>query len=93
MTPLSDPLPTAVVAGDRLSRRIRVLDANSGEPIAYVAEADAAAGRVRRFAVEDGAFVREGNALKIIEEDRAIRFEWIDVADGVITAPAAEEEA
>jgi len=62
-------------SSDALASAMRVVDAKSGEAIAQVIEADADAGKLRRYAVEDGLLVREDNAFKIIDEDRAIRIE------------------
>lgn len=57
--------------------RLRVVDATTGDLIVKVIEADADAGRIVRYAVEDGALVRENDRFAIIEEDRAIRLEWL----------------
>ncbi|MEZ7273904.1 hypothetical protein NYF14_10585 [Sphingobium sp. 10 DY56-G10] len=56
---------------------IRVVDAETGERIDKVIFADADAGKVRRYAVEDGALVLEQDQFKVIEEDRPIRVEWL----------------
>ncbi|MGW8204402.1 hypothetical protein ACWGM0_17885 [Sphingomonas bisphenolicum] len=56
--------------------RIRVLDAETGALIAKVIEADAEAGRVVRYAVENGALVRDGDRYQTIEDERPIRIEW-----------------
>ncbi|MBA4092256.1 MAG: hypothetical protein C0494_16925 [Sphingobium sp.] len=56
--------------------RIRVLDAETGTLIAKVIEADAEAGRVVRYAVKNGALVRDGDRYQTIEEERPIRIEW-----------------
>lgn len=61
--------------------RLRIVDAETGEPIRKVIEADADKGKLIRFAVEDGALVREGDRFKMIEEDRAIRIEWADAGE------------
>ena len=57
--------------------RIRVVDADTGERIDKVLAADADAGTVRRYDVQNGALVREGDRYKVIEESRAIRIEWL----------------
>lgn len=56
--------------------RLRVVDAETGDLIAKVIEADAETGRVVRYAVEGGNLVREGDRMKVIEEERKIRIEW-----------------
>lgn len=71
---------TAIAAGetsDDVLRNIRVVDAATGEEIIRVISADAVAGTVTRFLVEDGNLVREGNAFATVTEERAIRIEWI----------------
>ena len=73
--------PTSVAFGSTPNEalsNIRVIDAITGEAIARVIAADSDAGKVSRYAVEDGNLVREGNAFKTIDEDRKIRIEWID---------------
>lgn len=60
-----------------LLAKIRVVDAATGERIDKVLFADAEAGQLRRYAVEDGGLVLENDRYKIIEEDRAIRIEWM----------------
>jgi hypothetical protein len=62
---------------------IRVVDVKTGETIEQVLEADVAAGKVTRYAVDGGNLVRIGDAFEIIEEDREIRIE-------AIAAPTAE---
>lgn len=57
--------------------KLRVIDADTGKAIAHVLEADARKGTVRRYDVEHGNFVREGSDLKVIEEERKVRLEWI----------------
>ncbi|MBB3910837.1 hypothetical protein [Sphingomonas desiccabilis] len=72
------PLPTHVAAGVSPEfAKLRVLDAETGKRIAHVLEADTEKGFVRRYAVEGGNFVREGSDLKVIEEERKVRLEWI----------------
>jgi hypothetical protein len=56
--------------------RLRVIDADTGDLIVKVLEADADAGHVVRFAVEGGALVRENDRFKTIDEERKIRIEW-----------------
>ncbi|WP_088183580.1 hypothetical protein [Sphingobium sp. Z007] len=58
--------------------RIAVVDAETGDRIEKVIQADADAGKVTRFVVEDGALVRDGNRYRTIEEERKIRIEWTD---------------
>jgi len=62
-------------------RRLRVVDAETGETIAKVQAADADAKSVTRLDVVDGNLVREGDAYRTITEDRAIRIEWTDAED------------
>ncbi|MBM3929148.1 MAG: hypothetical protein FJ335_11945 [Sphingomonadales bacterium] len=66
----TSPIATAA-AGDA----VRVIDAKTREEITHVIAADASAGKVTRYAVHDGNLVRDGDALKVIEEDRAIVIE------------------
>jgi hypothetical protein len=61
-----------------LLKRVRVIDASTGEPIERVIEADSEAGTVKRFAVENGNLVREDDHFKVIEEQRPIRIEIAD---------------
>ncbi|CCW20163.1 hypothetical protein EBBID32_45340 [Sphingobium indicum BiD32] len=56
--------------------RLRIIDAETGDLIEKVIEADADKGLVVRYLVEDGALVRDDNRFKTIEETRAIRIEW-----------------
>ena len=79
--------PTAIVAPSAVAfgttpnevlGNIRVVDAATGEAIARVIAADSDAGKVSRYAIDDGNLVREGNASKTIDENRKIRIEWID---------------
>ncbi|SEM62848.1 hypothetical protein SAMN05192583_0889 [Sphingomonas gellani] len=73
--------PSYVISGglpDDIARNIRVVDASTGETIPQVIEADAGAGTVRRYDVQDGNLVREKDAFKIVEEERKIRMEWIE---------------
>jgi hypothetical protein len=78
--PEARPVPTFVGRGGPELASLRVLDAETGKPIAHVLEADTEKGFVRRFAVEHGDFVREGSNFKVIEEDRKVRLEWIEGA-------------
>ena len=72
------PLPTHIAAGVTPDfAKLRVLDADTGKRITHVLEADTEKGTVRRYAVEHGSFVREGSDLKVIEEERKVRLEWI----------------
>lgn len=59
-----------------LCARLCVVDADTGELIAKVIEANAETGHVVRYAVEGGNLVREGDRMKVIEEERKIRIEW-----------------
>lgn len=71
---------TAIAAGetsDEVLRNIRVVDAATGEEIIRVISADAVAGTVTRFLVEDGNLVRKDDAFETVTEERAIRIEWI----------------
>ena len=75
------PVPTQAKAGVTPDfAKLRVIDADTGRAIAHVLEADAEKGTVRRYAVERGNFVREGSDLKVIEEERKVRFEWVEAA-------------
>jgi hypothetical protein len=75
------PLPTHIAAGVTPEfAKLRVLDADTGKRITHVLEADAEKGTVRRYAVEHGNFVRRGSDLKVIEEERKVRLEWIEGA-------------
>tara|TARA_B100000749_G_scaffold236133_1_gene194183 strand:- start:10 stop:309 length:300 start_codon:yes stop_codon:yes gene_type:complete len=65
-----------VTAVDVLAE-IRVVDVETGERIDKVIFADADAGKVCRYAVENGALVLEQDQFKVIEEDRPIRIEWL----------------
>jgi hypothetical protein len=56
--------------------RLRILDAETGDVIPKVIEADAEAGRVVRYELDGGALVRENDRFKTIEEDRKIRIAW-----------------
>lgn len=60
--------------------RIRVVDAATGEVISHVVAADADAGTLTVFKVQDGAFVRDGDDFALESQARAIRLEWIDAA-------------
>lgn len=60
-----------------LLANIRVVDADSGARIDKVIFADADAGKIRRYAVENGGLVIEDDRFVIIEEDRAVRIEWL----------------
>lgn len=73
--------PTSVAFGttpNEILANVRIVDAGTGEPIDRVISADSDAGKVSRYAIEDGNLVREGNAFKTVDEDRKIRIEWID---------------
>lgn len=60
-----------------LLAKIRVVDAATGERIEKVIMADEEAGKVRRYELANGGLVIEDDRPKIIEEDRAIRIEWL----------------
>lgn len=76
-------------ANDPLASSMSVVDTKTGEVIAQVIEADVATGKLRRYAIENGLLVREDNAFKVIDEDRAIRIDR--VAPVVIeTSPASD---
>ena len=92
--------PTMIVAGalpNDIARNLRVVDADSGETIERVLDADADAGTLRRHEVTDGNLVREGDSFRVVEEKRAIRIEWIEppIADegGTDGSPAPAGEA
>jgi len=57
-----------------------VVDAATGEVIPHVVAADADAGALTVFKVQDGAFVRDGDDFALEIQIRAIRLEWIDAA-------------
>ena len=93
MTEASAP-PRLFVAGgmpDDIAANLRVVDAKSGEAIAGVIEADAAAGRLTRYAMLDGNLVRNGDRFETIEERRQIRIEWI-VDPNKLPEPAGAEQ-
>jgi hypothetical protein len=72
------PLPTHVAVGVPPEfAKLRVVDAETGKRIDHVLEVDTDKGFIRRYAVEQGNFVREGSDLKVIEEERKVRLEWI----------------
>lgn len=86
---MKKPSPAAVAAPPKvvdvktspldLVRNVRVVDTATGEAIAKVISADADAGKLTRFDVDgEGNLVREKDTFKVIEEDRAIRIDWID---------------
>ena len=95
---------TAVAAAetsDDVLRNVRVVDAATGEEIIRVISADAVAGTVTRFLVEDGNLVRKDGAFETVTEDRAIRIEWIvppeaeaepDAGQPATSDPAAQED-
>lgn len=56
--------------------RLRIIDVETGERIDKVIEADVENGRIVRYAVENGALVRDGDRFQTIEEERKIRIEW-----------------
>ncbi|MBD8548004.1 hypothetical protein [Sphingomonas sp. CFBP 8760] len=73
--------PTSIDTGRVMERDdqrcLQVVDANTGEPVSGVIAADAIAGTVRRFEVENGNLVRDGDTFVIVDERRDIRIEWI----------------
>ncbi len=88
--------PTLIVAGgmpNDVAANLRVVDAGTGETIECVLDADAGTGTVRRYAVEDGNLVREGDSFKVVDEIRAIRIEWIDPPTANDDAVAPEGDA
>ena len=97
MTKPKSPAPPTAIASDALPNDIlanlRVVDAATGETIARVLEADCSTGNVRRYAIEDGNLVREGEAFKIVDETREIRIEWIEVPVDPTDAADAEVSA
>lgn len=66
----------AGISPPEINNNVRIVDAKSGDEIVKVIEADADKGKVRRFDVQDGNLVRENDAFKVVDEDRAIRVEW-----------------
>jgi len=74
-------LPTSIDIGRAddhdVLRRVRVVDAATGETIAGVITADAIAGTVRRFEVDAGQLVLKDDSFVIVDEERDIRIEWI----------------
>jgi hypothetical protein len=97
MTKLTSPAAPTAIAADALPNDIlanlHVVDAATGETIARVLEADATTGKVRRYAIEDGNLVREGDAFKIVDETREIRIEWIVVPVDPAASTDAEVDA
>ncbi len=78
--------PTSIAFGTTpidVLANLRVVDAATGEPLIRVITADSDAGKVSRYAVDDGNLVRKDDAFVVIEEDRKILIEWIEppVAD------------
>ncbi|MCC4234542.1 hypothetical protein LL253_17865, partial [Sphingobium soli] len=70
------PVPSCVEMGvtdAEVLAEIRVVDAETGERIDKIIFADAETGKVRRYAVENGALVLEQDQFKVIEEVRPIR--------------------
>ena len=74
--PDPQPVPTSVSATTPNRELLKVVDAGTGREIAQVIEADAQKGTVKRFAVEKGNLVRDGDTFVIVEEERAIRIDW-----------------
>lgn len=76
------PSPPTIVGIDftpaEICANLRIVDAGTGEPIERVIRADAGAGTVSRYRVEEGNLVREGDLFATVDEERAIRIEWID---------------
>ena len=65
-----------------LQRRIRVVDAGTGETIPNIIAADALTGAVERYALDgDGNLVREDDHFVVITETRAIRIELLPAED------------
>lgn len=91
--------PTMIVAGSTpndVARNLRVVDADTGETIERVLDADANAGTLRRHAVKDGNLVREGDSFVVVDESRKIRIEWIEppiVEEAAADAAVPEGEA
>ena len=94
-TPATVPAPTSMHANTTpadVQRNIRVVDAGTGKAIAKVISADSEAGKISRFDVDkNGDMVRVDNAFSIIEEDRAVRIEWIKppIADADVNEAGA----
>jgi hypothetical protein len=74
-TPTS--IDTGRVEDHDILRRLQVVDTATGEPIKGVIAADAIAGTVRRFEVENGNLVLNGDSFVIVDEERDIRIEVI----------------
>lgn len=70
-TPTS--IDTGRVEDHDIQRRLQVIDTATGEPITGVIAADAVAGTVRRFEVENGNLVRDGDTFVIVDEERDIQ--------------------
>ncbi|WP_267395580.1 MULTISPECIES: hypothetical protein [unclassified Sphingomonas] len=83
--------PTSVEIGVTprdIADNLRIVDADTGKTIKRVIKADAEAGKVTRYDIDsDNNLVREGNAFKVVEEDRAHRIEWVKEP----AAPEADE--
>jgi hypothetical protein len=77
--PAPKPVPTYVKAGVTPDfAQLRVVDAETGKSVPKVIEVDTEKGTLTRYAIEHGHYVREGSDLKVIEEDRKVRLEWIE---------------
>ncbi len=83
--------PAHIVAGVTSGwDRFNVLDADTGRKIDRVVEVDADKGVVRRLKVVGGSLLVENGDFVVITEERGVRIEPIDGADG---GKSGEEEA
>ncbi len=83
--------PTSIDIRNDVPRRFRVIDAKTGEPINGVIAANVTTGTVRRFEIENGHLVRNGDTFVIVDEDRDIRIEVIDEnGHEAVTLPGAQ---
>ena len=77
-TAAAAPLPTKLSVGDADAQRIRIVDAETGKAITHVLSVDTEKGTLSRYAVEKGNLVRKDDRFVVIDEERAVRLEWID---------------
>ena len=97
-TPALPAPPPQIVDGrtspSNIVRNVRIVDAVTGDEIAKVVSADADAGRISRYEIDgDGNLVRENDKFKIVDEDRAIRIEWIRLPEGDVAYDVDDVDA
>jgi hypothetical protein len=89
-TPTS--IDTGRVEDHDILRGLQVIDTATGEPINGVIAADAIAGTVRRFEIENGNLVRDGDTFVIVDEKRDIRIAVIgENGPEIVALPGAED--